>query len=80
MRSHIEQVEKELFEAAEYELPIRVISVLHGCLGVTNAQESWLAQVGRGVLIGQERTHLSLHAHACKACRLLSCGLTEANE
>ncbi len=40
-------------------------------LGTTHGQASWLAQVGRGVLIGLES--MSLNKQACKTRRLLAC-------
>ncbi len=45
-----------------------VLETTFGRIGLTNAQASWLAQVGRGVLIGQE--HVSLRELTCKTPEL----------
>ncbi len=45
-----------------------VLETTFGRIGVTNAQVSWLAQVGRGALIGQE--HVSLRGKTCKTLEL----------
>ncbi len=42
--------------------------IAFGCLGVVNAQASWLEQVGRGGRFGRE--HVSVHGQTCKAQRL----------